>query len=84
MDIKDGYKTTEFWRGVALYALAAYVIYKGFTVEQITDAFSKIESQVSDFKEMGTTLLALIVPMVDNMFYTKKRTELKEKGAVSE
>jgi len=77
-EIKPGYKTTEFYGTVALYVLAAYVIYQGYSPEQINDVYESIEDNVTTYKDMFSQLSALIIPLVGNMFYTKKRTELKE------
>jgi len=77
-EIKPGYKTTEFYGTVALYVLAAYVIYQGYSAEEVTSVYEKLEENVTTYKDMFMQLSALIAPLIGNMFYTRQRTELKK------
>lgn len=76
-EIKPGYKTTEFYGVVALYLLSAYVVYNGFSPEEVAGVYEKIEDNVTTYKDMFVQLSAIVTPLIGNMFYTKKRTELK-------
>lgn len=78
---KSGFLTSEFFRGVMLYVLAGYVIYKGYTPDQINDAISAVRTHIAEYQKMVTMIAALAFPMIDNLFYTKKRTELKKAGS---
>ena len=77
-EVKPGYKTTEFYGVVGLYLLAAYVVYNGFSAEEVADVYEKIEDNVTTYKDMFVQLSAIVAPLIGNIFYTKKRTELKK------
>lgn len=72
-----GYRTSEFWFLVGLYAFSAYTLYKGVSTEQIIDVVAQVEDRVTNTQGMFDTLIGLVTPLVGQMFYIKKRTELK-------
>ncbi len=78
MNLKSGFKSSEFWRGVFLYGLAFYAISKGYTASDVASFGSALSEQLAKFKEVFVVVAALAGPTLDNIFYTKKRTELKK------
>lgn len=72
-----GFFTSEFFRGLLLYGLAAYAISKGYGPDEIKGTIGAVADQALKYKELLVTVAALLAPMVDNLFYTHKRTQLK-------
>jgi len=77
--LNKGFFTSEFIRGLLLYGLAAYAISKGYGPDEIKGTIGAVADQALKYKELLVTIAALLAPMVDNLFYTHKRTELKIK-----
>ena len=77
--MKSGFKTSEFWRGILLYCLAGYMIWSGHTPDELNGAISVLQDQLNANIKTLSTIVALVVPLIDNMHYTHKRTELKKK-----
>jgi len=74
---KTGFLSSEFAGLVALYAITAFIMYKGYSANQITDAFDQIEGQVNIFKAMAEQVSTLIPALIGQLFYTKKRSDVK-------
>jgi hypothetical protein len=78
--VKPGWRSSEFARGVFLYLLAAYAISKGYGPDEIRGTIGAVADQAIKYKELLVTMVAVIAPMVDNIHYTKKRTEIKKEA----
>lgn len=76
--MRPGILTTENWRGIMLIALAAYCVHKGYTPDQIADAGSAILAKWQQYQDTIVSVAAIVAALLDNLHYTKRRTELKK------
>lgn len=75
--LEKGFFTSEFARGLPLYALAFYAISKGHSPQEISDTVGALTEQIRRYQDTIVTVAALVAPLIDNLFYTKKRSDLK-------
>jgi hypothetical protein len=78
--IKSGFFSTEFWGRMALYGLAAYAMHQGYTAKDIADGAGALVDQAAKYRDIFVTIAALLAPLISELHYTKKRTELKKEA----
>ena len=76
--MRRGLWTSENLRGLALLALAAYAVRQGYTPDDVDQIMTVAGQRLAEYKDVIISVTAISAALLDNLHYTKRRTELKK------